>query len=547
MIRSHLILILLFTYFIDIEAQTNKIKTKPALVIEVIVEQMRVDLIERYWENFSEKGFKRLVNEGAFFRNASYDYIVTESAPGYATLATGNNPSGHGIISDSWFLRLSNREQYCVSDPSLADKPSFGKKNKFSPNQMLGSTLGDELRMSNYKQSKVISVSDKPYASVLSAGHLGNAAYWIDDETGNWTSSPYYMDSVPKWANEFNKKQFVSFYLTREWNPINPKTSYKASLSDNNSYERGLGNKQKTFPYKLSDISIKEGAKLLKYTPFGNTYIIDFAISAILNEKLGMDKYTDLLTISFGTTGNICDRFGLRSIELEDIYIRLDKDIAHLLEFIDDKFGKDNVLVVLTSDRGASDNQEYMSDLGMPVGKFYPAQSIFLLESYLRALYGIDGWVTQYSDKQIYLNDLTLDKSKTPCGEVQMKAAQFLSQFQAIDNVTTAYVMQTTNFTSGDLLRFQNSYNIVRSGDILLSLKPGWIEVVPSKNNEEEHYSAYRYNSHVPLIFYGNTIKSKSMEIPVSMNQVAPTIARILGITFPNGSKGQAIDAILIE
>jgi len=375
---SVLIFLLYFFGFIDVRGQANNKAHKPVLVIEVIVEQMRVDILERYWDNFSEKGFKRLVNEGAFCRNASYDYMVTESAPGYATLASGNNPSGHGIISDTWYLRLNGKEQYCVSDPTLADKPAFATKNKYSPKQMLGSTLGDELRLSNFKQSKVIAISDKPYASVLSAGQIGNAAYWIDDETGNWTSSPYYMDSIPKWASDFNKKEFASLYLGRDWNMINPKSSYKASLADNNSYERGFGNHQKTFPYKLSELSRKEGAKLLKYTPYGNTYIIDFSIAAILNENLGMDENTDLLTISFGTTGNVCDMFGLRSIELEDLYIRLDYDIAHLVEFIDDKFGKDNVLVVLTSDRGASDNRNYMSDLGMPVGKFYPSQSLAL-------------------------------------------------------------------------------------------------------------------------------------------------------------------------
>jgi predicted AlkP superfamily pyrophosphatase or phosphodiesterase len=542
------VLIVFFSHFLLINAQSKSKSGKPVLVIQVVIEQMRVDMLDRYWDSFSEKGFKRLVNEGAFCRNAFYDYMVTESAPGYATLVTGNNPSGHGIISDSWYLRLSNREQNCVSDPLLADKPAFPAKNKYSPKLMIGSTIGDELRISNYKLSKVISISDKPLASVLSAGNIGNAAFWIDEETGNWTSSPYYMDSIPKWAREFNNKKFASFYLTREWTPLNSKSSYKESLSDNNSYESGFSNKQKTFPYKLSEISVKDGMKALKYTPFGNTYTIDFAISAIMNENLGKDNYPDLLTISFGSPGNVCDLFGIRSMELQDIYLRLDYDIAHLLEFIDDNFGKDNVLVVLTSDRGASDNNEFMGDLGMPVGKFFPAQSISLLESYLKALYGQTGWVKYYSDKQVYLNDLAIDKSNTPVGEVQMKAAQFLAQFQGVANATTGYLMQTNNFEKGDLLRFQNSYNLVRSGDILISLKPGYVEVMPAtKANPHEKYTAYRYNAHVPLIFYGCSIKHKVIEDPISIIDVAPTISRILGIPFPNSAKGQAIEVLLNE
>ena len=521
---------------------------KPVLVVQIVIEQMRVDMIDRYWNRFSEKGFKRLINQGAFCRNASYDYMVTESAPGYATLSTGNNPSGHGIISDTWYEKLTAREQFCVSDPTIEDKPAFGKKNKYSPKQLLGSGLGDELRMSNYKLSKVISISDKPYASVLMASHLGNAAYWIDDDTGEWTTSPYYMDSVPAWVSDFNKKQFAPYYLTREWNTENTGSAYKESLADNNSYETGFSNKQKTFPYRLSEIKAKEGSKLIRYTPFGNTYIVDFSVAAILNEHLGKDNYPDLLTISFGATGNVCDLFGIRSVELEDLYIRLDKDIAHLLEVLDDRFGKENVLVVLTSDRGASDNIEYMSEIGMPVGKFYPDKTLLLLESFLKGSYGFSNWVKFYSNKQIYLNDLTLDKSKIPAGEVQMKAAQFLSQFQAIANVSTAYAMQTGNFTSGDLQRFQNSYNMARSGDILISLKPGWVEFKNGKKTtESEEYNAYRYGSHVPLIFYGCSIKNKTIENHVSMADVAPTIARILGIPFPNDAKGSAIDTVLDE
>jgi predicted AlkP superfamily pyrophosphatase or phosphodiesterase len=548
MIR-HLYLIVLLSFIfqtIELYSQTKVTEKKPVLVVQIVVEQMRVDFIDRFWNSFSEKGFKRLINQGAFCRNASYDYYVIESAPGYATLVTGNNPSGHGIISDKWYLRLGGREQFCISDPTIPDKALFSNKNKYSPKQLIGSTIGDELRISSYKQSKVISISNKPFASVLSAGHLGNAAYWIDEESGSWTSSPFYMDSIPKWVQDFNNKQFVTFYLTREWTPLNSKSSYGESLPDNNSYERGFSNKQRTFPYKLSEISSKEGNKVLQFTPFGNTYTIDFAIAAILFENLGKDQNTDLLNLSFGSTGNVCDIFGIRSMELQDIYLRLDNDIAHLLDFLDRNFGKDNVLVVLTSDRGASDNQDFMTDLGMPAGKFYPNQSIVLLDSYLKALYGQKEWVKSYSGRQIYLNDIAIDKSNTPSGEIQMKAAQFVSQFQAIANVTTAQIMQTSNFTNGDLLRFQNSYNITRSGDLLISLKPGWIEV-NSSDKKSNGYSAYRYNAHVPLIFYGSSIKHKIIEEYVPIINVVPTISRILKIPFPNGAQGQPIISILSE
>jgi hypothetical protein len=519
---------------------------RPVLVIQVVVEQMRYDMIERYWNSFTHKGFRRMFFEGAFCRNASYDYLVTESAPGYATLVSGNNPAGHGIISDTWYARLKDKDMYCVSDPELAEKPGIPSKNKYSPTHLIGSTLGDELRMSNYKQSQVISISDKPYASILSSGHIGNAAYWIDSESGQWTTSPYYMDKLPDWVEEFNRKELNQLYLSRDWTLLKPEGSYKESLPDNNSYEKGFGNKQRTFPYKLSELKSTDGASVITSTPFGNTYTLDFAMATILNEKLGMDQFPDLLTISFGAAANVCDLFGINSMELQDIYLRLDKDLAHLLEFIDEKFGRDNVLIVLTSDRGAPESNEFLDDIGMPTGKFYANQAISLLESYLKALYGFTGWVKKYSDRQVYLNDLVLDASKTVPGEIAMKAAQFLVQFQAVAVATTGVVMQSTNFTDGDLAKFQKNYNMERSGDILISLKPGFVEVSPILNrNLNEEYSPYRYNSHIPLVFYGSKIKKKEVLSPVSITDVAPTISKILGIGFPSGTKGRILEDIL--
>jgi hypothetical protein len=356
------------------------------------------------------------------------------------------------------------------------------------------------------------------------------------------------MDSVPKWARQFNEKKFLQLYLSREWNILKPKSTYNQSLPDNNSYEKGFDNKQRTFPYQLAELSRTEGMNLINFTPFGNNYIIDFAINAILNENLGKDQYTDLLTISLPTSGNVTDLFGIRSVELQDIYIRLDNDIAHILEFIDDKFGKEKVLVILTSDKGASDNYNFMKDVGIPVGKFYPAQSVSLLESYLKALYGKSGWVKKYSDKQIYLNDLTIDASKTPVGEVQMKAAQFLSQFQAVANATTAHVLHTTEFVEGDFNKFQNSFNLARSGDVLISLKPGYVEENIMQMDEiNGSNSPYRYDSHVPVIFYGWKIRQNESGVPVSITDVAATLSRILDISLPSGTQGKVIEEMFKE
>ncbi|MBN1253055.1 MAG: alkaline phosphatase family protein, partial [Bacteroidales bacterium] len=474
-------------------------------------------------------------------------YLITESAPGYATISTGTTPSNHGIVSDYWFQRLKDYKQFCIEDNNLKNSISNFNNNKYSPKQLIGSTLGDELRLSNYKKSKVIGISIKNYAAILSSGHLANAAYWMDDETGKWTSSSYYLDSLPDWVVNFNDKKFTEIYLAKQWNTFLPIKEYRESLADNNSYEKGFKNLQKTFPYELLELSKKEGVGVIKYTPYGNTYTKDFALSAIVNEELGKDEYTDLITISFAASGYVNQIFGIRSVELQDIYLRLDKDIEHLLSFVDEQLSKEDVLIVLTSDRGSIDNPDFSKEVGMPTGRFNSEQAISVLESYLKAIYGRANWIKSYNNRQIYLNQILIDASKLQLSEVQLKAAQFMNQFKGVANATTATILQTTNFTSSILHKFQNSYNMERSGDVLINLEPGWIE----ENNKHvsfEYYkqsSPYKYDSHVPLIWYGWKINRGEILKPVNISDIVPTISNFLNLAYPSGSTGKPIENLV--
>jgi len=542
-----LILISLIFNLNSAVAQRKFAPKQPKLIVNIVVEQMRYDLLQRYWSKFSKGGFQKLINEGTLCKNAYYNYLITESAPGYATIVAGTTPSNHGIVSDYWYQRLKGEKLFCVDDNSLTNTlPHFDNHN-YSPHLLIGSTLGDELRMSNYKQSKVIGVSLKSYAAVLSSGHLANEAYWFDDKTAYWTSSAFYVDSLYDWVNEFNEKKIIDLYLSQEWNTLLPLNKYKESLADNNSYEDGFKNGNKTFPYNLQELSDLYGKKIIKYTPYGNTYTKDFAIAAIVNEKLGKGDYPDMINIGFSTTAFVNELFGIRSVELEDIYLRLDKDIAHLLNFLDDFIGKEKVLIVLTSDRGASDNQKFYEEIGMPTGKFNSDKSISVLESYLKAVYGRANWVKAYYNRQIYLNQLLIEASKIPIDEVQLKAAQFLNQFKGIANATTASILQTTNFTDGVHKKFQNSYNLERSGDVIINLEPGWIEVNNHKENVAyfKQSSPYRYDIHVPLIWYGWKINSKEIIKPVHISDIAPTISNLLNISYPTGATGEPIDGLV--
>ncbi|MBU0764004.1 MAG: alkaline phosphatase family protein, partial [Bacteroidetes bacterium] len=277
-----------------------------------------------------------------------------------------------------------------------------------SPFNLMASTIGDEIRLSTNQKAKVIGIAMKDRAAVLSSGHQANAAYWYDNTTGKWITSSYYMDTLPKWVKEFNRKDFSDFYLEKIWDTMLPMDEYTESLPDDNPYETGLNRTQHVFPYNLAELSEqtrgKKNYNLLNYVPFGNTYTLDFTLAAIINENLGKDTDTDLLIASFSAIDFIGHYFGPRSVEMEDAMLRMDKIIEHLLTFIDDNLGKENVLVFLTADHGVADSPQYMTDRNSPAGIFKQNLCIALLKSYLNALYGEGEWVKDYIEQQIYLN-----------------------------------------------------------------------------------------------------------------------------------------------
>ncbi|MCF6240228.1 MAG: alkaline phosphatase family protein [Bacteroidales bacterium] len=544
--RFFLVLFLLLVLGVHLFSQTESVPKKPKLIVNVVVEQMRYELLQRYMNKFTEEGFKKLINGGTVCENAMYDYLITESAPGYATIATGTTPSNHGIVSNIWYNRLKERKIYCVEDNSLANSLPRFDNHKYSPHYLFGSTFSDELKIATYKQSKVIGVALKDFAAILPSGSLADAVYWFDDETAYWTSSKFYTDSLKEWVNRFNEKQIIDVYLSREWKTLLPINLYKESLADRNSYEYGFGENKTVFPYDLKELSKEYGRAIIKYTPYGNTYTKDFAIAAIVNEQLGKDDYTDVINIGFSTTAYVNELFGLRSVELEDVYLRLDADLAHLIHFLEDFVGKGDFLIVLTSDRGCADNQNYYKELGMPVGKFNSDRSISVLESYLKAVYGRKNWVKAYYNRQVYLNQLRIDIDKISLAEIQMKTALFLTQFTGVANASTSSVLQSTDFTDGILRKFQNSYHPKRSGDVLINLLPGWIET--GNGYEVAYYkqsSPYRYDAHVPLIWYGWDIPAQKIVRQVYMRDVAVSLSRLMDIAYPSGATGVAINELL--
>jgi len=529
------------------EAQINRSipSEKPKLIVQVVVSQMRFDYLNRYWDKFGDNGFKQLVNEGTYCRNARYNYLLTQAYPGLATIATGANPSVHGIISDKWFNRNTGNQVEATADEKVNTIGGSFFSGKYSAKNLVTSTFGDELKLNN-PNSKVISIALDAGSAILLGGHSANGMYWFDTEKGLWVSSSYYTDALPAWLDTFNSKGFAKLYTEREWKALQPIQNYEeADTAAVKSVE-----KKKSLAEKLKGMmdgiigkpQPKTDFKALLENPYGNLLTKDLAIATIVGENLGTDEHPDLLCITFSANRFIGGKFGPHSIEMEDTYLRLDRELAHFLEFINSTIGKENCLFVLTSDQGVASTPDYLEKSKIPGGYFDPKKAMILLGSYLNALYGQGNWITGYHDKQIYLNHKLIEDSNLNLADFQQKVADFMLEFSGVANSTTAHNLQNGNFANGIMVKFQNSYNQRRSGDVIINLEPGWVERNGSITSAN---SPYDYDSHVPLIFYGWKAKRKSVLTPVYINDIAPTLSILLGITWPNGATGSPIKEML--
>jgi predicted AlkP superfamily pyrophosphatase or phosphodiesterase len=549
MIKQYSFLFLFLSSFALTNAQFNTRipPEKPKLIVGIIVEQMRHDYINKYWDKFGEGGFKRLLGEGTYCKNANFNYLFTQTSVGHATIVTGTTPSYHGIVADEWYMPIKDKVINCVTDDKEKTVGGSYDAGRMSPRQLLTTTIGDEIRLANFSKSKVIGISLQGESAILSTGQTANAAYWFDDESGNWVTSTFYRPELPAWIKAFNDKKLADVYMTRRWEPKFPMADYaNRCLPDSNKYEVGFGGR-KTFPYNLAVLTPKERKKkysLLRYTPFGNTYTKDFAIASIVSDSLGKDDNTDLLMISFSANEFIGQSFGSESIEVMDAMIRLDEDIEHFLNFIDQEIGKQNTLVFLTSDHGVAQNPDYLADKGIPVGYFNQLSAVALLKSYMNAVYGRGDWVKNYYAQQLYLNRNLIEDSKLNIADVQQKVAQFMLQFSGVANTVTASTLQTAYFPDGVFSKIQRSFNQKRSGDILINLDPGWVE---RNGSASSHNSSYSYDTHVPLVWYGWKIKHSTLFESIDMVDIAPTISYFLNIASPNATVGKPIIGLVSQ
>lgn len=515
---------------------------KPKLIIGIVVEQLRYDHIEQFRNYLSDDGIKILLNEGTYYQDASFQYMLTQSAPGHATISTGAEPALHGITSDSWYLPLKNELIYCTKDIEVDPVGGSYESGLQSPANLLSSTFSDELKMASNGRSKVYSVGVKDHASILSAGHAADAAYWFDNTNGTWMSSTYYIDSLPLWVNNFNASRYSDTYLNSVWSLFGKEEAYTACTNDTNRYEIGFSGVN-YFPYNLKSLSDKgklftkgKDYSLLRETPYSNSLTTRFAIDLIEKESLGKDDDTDFLSICYTATDYIGHRFGPSSYEMADAIFRLDKDLSELLTYLNDSIGKRNVLVYFTASHGVSEIPEIRESYRIPSGYFIYGQAVQLLRSYLNVIYGEGNWVKGYSDRQIYLNRTLIEDARIPLEEIQKVVARFVVQFSGVASAYPYSAFESDNFEGGNMKRIMNNFNSQRSGDVIIALNPGWVE--KEEGMATNHNSPYECDTHVPLIWYGWTVNRGTVARKVNMTDIAATLSSLLKIPYPNACSG---------
>lgn len=515
-------------------------QTSPRLIVNIVVSSMNANDIDRYANNFSSTGIRRMLNGGQHFTNASYNYMQTTTPVSLATLSTGAMPSTHGVVADRWFDYVSNKTVYLIDDAKeYSVKYSTGSGN-YSPRNLIAQTISDALKQ-QYSDSQIATIAIEPLSAIVTAGRSGEV-YWMETVQTSWTTSSFYSKELPAWIAAYNDQAKNKGFGSRRWTALLPYDDYHNSQV---SVIEGLQSKANKRIVHVQETPSPKGATddtyyQMCYTPAGNSAVLAFAREMISNNKMGQDNVPDMLNIILDSPRMISNRFGPESVEYEDMLYRLDRDLEEFFSFLAAQVKEpQQLLIVLTSDHGASPSYNSQEE---PKERFNVRQAEVITNAFIGSQYGNGEWVLGYVDRALYLNhNLIIDKGLS-LEKVQSEVATFVMQLRGVSQAITAEAMRSSYFGSGYGRKIQNGFYPRRSGDVVINLMPEWIE---ERDQTRSHSgSMYRYDSHVPLIFYGANFKAMVRDEAIDMTSLAMTEAQILGITPPSAAEGDTITII---
>ncbi len=531
-----LISVVVFGFVLHLQAQD-----RPKLVVGIVVDQMKMEYLYRFSNDLSDNGFKRLMNNGYVFQNVQYNYMPTYTGPGHASIYTGTTPATHGIVGNEWFSRKSGKDMYCTDDATVKTVGDGTKaEGEMSPRNLLSTTITDELRLATNFKGKVIGMSLKDRGAILPAGHFANWAFWYS-KTGAFISSTFYGATLPDWVTDFNNEKHYMPYINKGWELLKPAATYDESLADDNPYEGKLNGAKPVFPYNLKEMYEKNDAGIIRATPFGNDLLEEFAKKAIEKEALGKDDSTDFLTVSFSSTDYVGHNLGPRSMELQDTYLRLDLTIADFLNYLDKTVGKGNYLVFLTADHAGAENAKFLSDNKYNVTNIEPKEIKAALKKFSTDTFG-DDVLLNYSNFNLFFNREIIKTKGLDLQKVKQAFKDFLMTQDQVKRVYTEEEILAATGNDFYLNFIAKGYDPIQDGDLVVLDKPGYIEYGATGTS---HGTAYTYDTHVPLIFYGWNIKKGETHDRKEITQIAPTLAQKLKVAFPNGTEAKVLVEVL--
>lgn len=512
---------------------------RPKLVVGLMVDQMRWDYIYRFYDRYGSGGFKRILNEGFTNENTFIPYAQTLTAAGHATVYTGTTPAIHGIVGNEWYDKSLGRGVYCTEDGSVRTIGGSDKAEPQSPRNLWVSTICDELKLATNFRSKVVGIAIKDRGGILPAGHSADAAYWYDSKTGNWVTSTFYMEQLPDWVNKFNNRKIVDSLYKQNWNTLYPIDTYVQSDKDDQVWEGKYSHeKAPVFPHELNSL-IGKNYGTISATPFGNTMALAFARQALESEKMGTDAITDFLALSLSSPDYVGHQFGPNSIEIEDTYLRLDRELAAFFAYLDAKVGKGQYLFFLTADHAVAHNPNFLKSHRFPARYLDPAANAAMGKA-IEEKFKIKNMVLDTDNYQLYLNDKAIDSAGLDKSEVKKFIISLLNKQDGLLLAFDNEEIEKVNLPREVRERFLNGFNYKRGGDIQVVLKPGNL-YGRADGTGTTHGSWHPYDSHIPLLWMGWGIqKGKSNKVRY-MTDIAPTVAAILRIQMPNGAIGEPI------
>ncbi len=519
----------------------------PKLMVGIVVDQMCYDYLYRFQSKFGPDGFNKIMNKGANCRNVNYNYVPTFTGPGHASIYTGTTPSNHGIVANDWYSNKEHRVINCVEDQKQLSVGTSSNEGQCSPLNLKTTTITDQLKMT-YPQAKVISVSIKDRGAILPGGHLSDGSYWYDYASGNFITSTFFKKELPIWVKTFNEMGKVEDYMRSTWSTLYPIETYTESGPDNSVYEMLLAGKTKPeFPYDLNQVPRDKRFEVFPYTPFANSLLTDFALSALKQENLGKGKQTDFLCISYSTPDLVGHAFGPYSVELEDVYLRLDQNIAQLLKTLDKQLGKDAYTLFITADHAVVPVPQYLVDHNLPGGYLFLDKKVSALRQKVNEKFGVD-FIQSIENLNVYFKQNLLDSLKIDQKQAEEFVAGYIQKWEGVKQVFTAYELLHSNPSNRYAKMVQNGFHPKESGSVLFILESGFL---PKSRDTEtahkgtSHGSAFNYDTHVPLLWYGKNIRKQSVYRSIEITDISATLTHFLNLQRTGAMTGEPIVELL--